>query len=103
MRRSGRPLRLVGTLRGEGVLLWGSRASRPVSYAVDLYREGELQSGNGDVRGDLSGLVGRVVPPGVRLRLQDGVEVEVLLSDVEAEAAAIELRGEMSSLLEESR
>ena len=102
MRRVGRPLRLIGTLRGEGVLLWGKSASRPVSYAVDLYREGELQSANGDVRGDLTGLVDRV-PVNVRLRLHDGVEVDVLLSDIEAEAAAIELRGELSSLLEEGR
>ncbi len=88
--RRGGPLRLVRSLRDEGTLLWDKRGERAVAYAIDLYSQGELLSGDGDVRGDLTSLVGRV-PANVRLRLADGTVVSVVLTDVEADSAAIEL------------
>jgi len=97
MRSVGGRLRLIGTLRGQGTLLWGKSGSRGVSYALDLYGQGPMRSGNGDVRGDLALLVERV-PANVRLRLEDGVEVEISLSDIEAETAVIELRGDVPAL-----
>jgi hypothetical protein len=87
-------LRLVRSLRDEGTLLWGVRGERPVTYAVDLYSEGELLTGNGDVRGDLAKLVGRTLAD-VRLRLADGVVVSVVLTDVEPDNANIEVLGAM--------
>lgn len=88
--KRGGPLRLVRSLRDEGALLWDKRGERAVAYAIDLYSQGELLSGDGDVRGDLTGLVGRA-PANVRLRLADGTVVSVALTDIEADSAAIEL------------
>jgi len=84
-------------MRGEGALLWGKAGSRRVSYAVDLYSQGQMRSGNGDVRGDLAALVSRA-PANVRLRLEDGVEVGVSLSDIGAESAVVELLGAIPSV-----
>lgn len=86
------PLRLVGSLRGEGTLLWGSSGARPVTYSIDVYSQGQMRTGNGEVSGGLSNLVGRS-PANVRLRLADGAEVGVALSEIEADRAMIELNG----------
>ena len=92
MRRSvSGPLRLTTTLRGEGALLWGKSGSLPVTYAVDVYRQGPGHVANGDVRGDLNRLAGRV-PADVRLRLATGEEVRVLLSDIEPDLASVEFQ-----------
>jgi hypothetical protein len=95
---AGGPVRLLKSLRGEGTLVWGRRAARKVSYSIDLYGQGGSLSGDGDVRGAFSDLVGRD-PPGVRLRLAGGEEVAIALVDIEAEAASIELLGPVSSAL----
>jgi hypothetical protein len=84
------PLRLIRSIRGEGTLLWAASSSQAVSYAIDLYRQGQVLSGNGDIRGSLAGLVGRN-PPNVRLRLVGGVEVGIALMDIEADEAIFEL------------
>ena len=89
------PLRLATTLRGEGALLWGKQAQAPVAYAVDIYRQGPAHVGNGDVRGDLTRLVGRV-PQDVRLRLASGEEVRIFLTDIESDVASVELRDQPS-------
>jgi hypothetical protein len=85
-------MRLVRSIRGEGTLLWGVNGTRAVTYAIDVFRQGQMSTASGDVRGDLSSLVSRV-PANVRLRFSDGEEVAVALSDIEADAAMIELRG----------
>lgn len=84
-------LRLAASLRGEGALLWGKRGEQPVSYAIDIYRQGLAHLANGDVRGDLKRLVGRV-PADVRLRLASGEAVRVSLTDIEPDAASVEFR-----------
>ena len=61
-----------------------------MSYSIDLYRQGRILSGNGDVRGSLTSLVGRN-PPNVRLRLANGLEVSVALTDIEADTATFDL------------
>jgi hypothetical protein len=94
-KRGGR-LRLVRSLRDEGTLLWGTLGTRPVTYAIDVYSQGDQQSGTGDVRGDLSILVGRS-PSNVRLRLADGAVVAVTLTDIETDGASIELVGPVPS------
>lgn len=91
------PLRLVASIRGEGTLLWANSVGRPVTYAIDLYRQGQLRSANGDVRGSLSSLVGRN-PPNVRLRMEDGLEVRIALTDIEADSASIDLLAPVPSL-----
>src|SRR5690242_15805714 len=90
--KRGGPLRLIRSLRDAGALLWDKRGERPVAYAIDVYSQGERQSGDGDVRGDLASLVGRV-PTNVRLRLADGVVVAVALTDIESDSATVELLG----------
>ena len=97
MRSAGGRLRLIGTLRGEGTLLWGKSGSRRVSYAIDLFSQGQMRSGNGDVRGDLAALVARA-PANVRLSLEDGAEVGVTLADIGSEAAVVELLGTVPSV-----
>jgi hypothetical protein len=90
-------MRLIRSIRGEGTLLWAASSGRTVSYAIDLYRQGQMLSGNGDLRGSLASLVGRN-PPNVRLRLADGLEVGIALTDIEADRAMFDLLGPPPSL-----
>lgn len=83
-------VRLVTSLRGDGVLLGKWRGTRPVHYCIDVYALGLLLSGDGDIRGDLSDLVGRA-PTNARLRLAGGEEVQLVLCAIEPEMASIEL------------
>ncbi len=80
-----------GSLRGDGALIWDA-GERPVSYRIDLYAQGDQHSSNGDIQGDLGEFI-EDTPAGLRLKLDDGREVEVLLLDTEADAARIELTG----------
>jgi hypothetical protein len=89
-RPRGGPLRLLKSLRGDGALLWGRRSTRDVAYAIDLYGQGPMLSGDGEVRGDLSDLVGRA-PANLRLRLANGRETEIALCGIEPDSASIDL------------
>jgi hypothetical protein len=89
-RGRGGPLRLLRSLRGDGTLMWGRRTARPVSYSLDLYGQGTMLSGDGEVAGDLADLVGRA-PVGVRLRLASGQEAPIVLRGIQADSACIEL------------
>lgn len=80
-----------GSLRGDGALIWDA-GERPVSYRIDLYAQGDQHSSNGEIQGDLGVFIDDT-PAGLRLKLDDGREVEVLLLDTEADAARIELTG----------
>jgi len=93
----GGPLRLVKSLRGEGLLMWGRRASRRVAYRIDVYRQGLLLSGDGELSGEFSELVGRS-PPNARLRLAGGQELPVGLLDIGADAASVELLSPPASI-----
>jgi len=88
----GGPLRLLRSMRGEGTLLWGANGSRAVTYAIDVYGQGQMRSASGDVRGDLAVLVSRS-PSNVRLRFADGAETPITLTEIEADTATIELQG----------
>jgi hypothetical protein len=101
-RARGGPLKLLKSLRGNGTLMWGRQATRPVSYSIDLYGQGHMLSGDGDVRGDLIDLVGRV-PSNARLRLANGQEAPVALRGIEADAASIELLDLAASSLDSGR
>lgn len=78
-----------GSLRGVGALVWDAGV-RPVSYRLDLYAQGDQRSSNGDIEGDLVPFMDEA-PTGLRLKLDDGREVEVSLLDTEANAARIEI------------
>ena len=93
--RDGAKLKLVGSLRGEGLLVLADRAIA-ASYELDVYaRNGAARSASGHLEGafadihdpeadlDLSG----------RLRLADGREIEIDLKDLDAETAEFEARG----------
>jgi hypothetical protein len=88
----GGPLRLLRSMRGQGTLLWGANGSRAVTYAIDVYGQGQMRTASGDVRGDLAALVSRS-PANVRLRFEDGTEVPAALNDIEADTATVELQG----------
>jgi hypothetical protein len=83
-------IRLVKSLRGEGVLFGPWRGFRRVSYSIDVFALGQLLSGDGDIRGDLSDLVCKA-PTNARLRLAGGEEVQLALCAIETEMASIEL------------
>ena len=89
-RSRGGPLRLLKSLRGDGTLMWGRSATRNVAYAIDLYGQGPMLSGDGEVRGDLADLVDRV-PANLRLRLASGREVPIALAGIEADSASLDL------------
>jgi hypothetical protein len=89
-------LRLVKSLRGDGTLMWGRRGARAVSYSIDLYAQGALLSGDGDVRGDFEDLVGRL-PTDARLQIASGEVFQLVFCDIAADTATIELlRPELS-------
>lgn len=90
MRGRGGPIRLDRTLRGQGELSWGPREVRAVAYAIDFYRQGPLRSAAGDLSGDFTAIANRRPIP-ARLRLEDGEQLAVLLSDIDAGSAMIEL------------
>jgi hypothetical protein len=96
--RGGR-LRLVKSLRGDGALMWGRQATRPVSYSIDLYAQGHFTSGDGDVRGEFRDLVGKT-PMNLRLRLAGGEEVRIIFRDVGVEVASIELLSPVAPAME---
>ena len=98
-RGRGGPLRLLKSLRGDGTLLWGRRAARAVAYAIDLYGQGQMVSGDGEVVGDLADLVGRA-PANARLRLASGEEAALIFRGIEADSASIELVRPVPAALE---
>jgi hypothetical protein len=94
MRRGGSgPMKLQGSLRGSGVLI-AAGAERPIAYQLDLYSSGERRFGSGYLDGDLSAL-GDTADQPTRLRLADGAEVEIDLTDVEDDGAGFEARGDL--------
>jgi len=89
-RGRGGALRLLKSLRGDGTLMWGQRATRAVTYSIDLYGQGQMLSGDGEVLGNLSDLVGRA-PSNPRLRLASGQEAALVFRGISADSASIEL------------
>lgn len=91
----GRPkLKLLGSLRGAGAMLW-SGGEIPVAYELDIFGSGEARSASGALEGDFS-----VLPPpadddappvtGARLRLDGGRELAIDLTSLEPDLAEVE-------------
>jgi hypothetical protein len=89
-------LRLLGALRGGGVLVW-SGGSLAVGYELDIFGAGEARSASGALEGDFSALPppdpeAPDAPPltGARLRLEDGREIAIELTSLEPGLAEFE-------------
>jgi hypothetical protein len=93
----GRPkLKLLGSLRGAGAMLW-SGGEIAVAYELDIFGSGEARSASGALEGDFS-----VLPPpaedapdappvtGARLRLDGGRELAIDLTSLEPDLAEVE-------------
>jgi hypothetical protein len=76
----------VGSRRGEGAVVW-SGLTIPASYELDVFASALACSIQGNLEGDFSRLAspGRAGPTqtgGVRLRLDDGHEIDVDLIEL---------------------
>jgi hypothetical protein len=92
--RGHAPLKLLGALRGEGVLLW-SGGSATTTYELDIYGRGPSHMASGNLEGDFSELAPKdeaesELPQGCRLRLSDGREIEIELTALDQSAAGFE-------------
>ena len=86
-------LKLLGSLRGEGALVSADRLI-PASYELDLYARAATRTASGHLEGDFSAIAELEDPaPSWRLRLSDGAEIEIDLTDLDAGAAEFESRG----------
>jgi hypothetical protein len=87
-------LTLLDSLRGEGALTWaGGRAK--VAYEISIFLQRGEPSSTGSVDGDLRRLVARPGDGRFTLRLADGHEVAVTLSDIEDDGAALDAVGDV--------
>lgn len=87
-------LKLLASLRGDGLLTWeGGQA--PMRYELDLFGAGTSRSASGNLEGDFAGLRVDGESPEVAaatLRLADGQEIVVDLSDLQADFAEFHSR-----------
>lgn len=79
-------LKLLGARRGAGALLWSGLAI-PAAYELDVFASGPVCTIQGNVEGDFTrlrsrGLAGPIQAAGVRLRLDDGREMDIELVDL---------------------
>jgi hypothetical protein len=91
--RATAPLKLLGALRGRGVLIWsGGKAA--AAYELDIFGRGASHSANGQLEGDFAPLLRRNrrggPPTSGRLRLEDGREIEMELVSIEAEVVEVD-------------
>ena len=84
----GGPLKLIGTLRGDGSLLAAARRVA-VTYQIELYRRGTMALASGEVSGDMSSRMAQANTG--TLRLETGETVNVTLREVAADMAAFDL------------
>jgi hypothetical protein len=80
-------LKLVGSLRGAGALLSGSLKIN-VSYAIDLFRRGQMRVAGGEVDGRMA--VKLRTSKACTLRLEGGELIVVALREVAADFASFD-------------
>ena len=95
--RGGQPLRLLGSLRGEGALVW-SGGSILADYELDLFSRGPVIVASGNLEGDFSSLLPDdenplVLTDGSRLRLMDGRVLKIGLVTLESGSADFDAYG----------
>jgi len=93
--RGRNSMKLLGSLRGDGVLSWDDRTAA-VHYQLDLFEGRDRRSGSGVLDGELADLEAREEP--ARLRLADGFEIEIVLVQVDEDGAMFEARSELPSI-----
>jgi hypothetical protein len=85
--RGRAPLKLAHTLRGEGTLMT-RRCEVAVVYGIDVFREGPRSTASGWIEGACAPLRRTTK---ARLRLADGVEIEIGLDRQDAQGALVEI------------
>lgn len=90
-------LRLLGALRGDGALVWAGGVVG-VAYELDLFGRGEAQVADGNLEGDFSALIPAApdklaMPIPMRLRLDDGFELEIALMGLDAATGDFDAHG----------
>ena len=85
-------MKLLGSLRGQGQVSWEGE-SAPVRYQLDIFEGRDRRTGSGVLDGELAALEGREET--VRLRLEDGFELEVALMQVDIDGAMFETRSDL--------
>ncbi len=93
------PLKLLGSLRGEGRVVW-TGGEAVASYELDVYSRGADHTAGGHLEGDFAKLEAASEAAGgsladVMLRLSDGREIDIELASLDAEAADFDARGEV--------
>jgi len=93
-------LKLVGSRRGDGLLLLAEVAI-PAHYEFDIYARGGARTASGNLEGDFTALAGPdAETSGLRLRLSDGGEIAIELTDLDADMADFESRGDLPATLQ---
>jgi hypothetical protein len=89
-------LKLIGSLRGAGALVWSGGAI-PAAYEIDLFANGDQRSASGNLEGDFAKLaVLDPAPEGLLLRLQDGREVAIDIAEIEPDFAEFDTIADLS-------
>jgi hypothetical protein len=92
-------LKLLGSLRGEGRVIWkGGEAV--AAYELDLYSRGADHTAGGHLEGDFAKLEAASEAAdgslaGVKLRLSAGREIGIDLASLDAEAADFDAQGDV--------
>ncbi|HEX5378332.1 MAG TPA: hypothetical protein VFW47_07140 [Phenylobacterium sp.] len=97
-------LKLLKSLRGEGVLVW-SGGSIPVAYELDVFGNGDHRTASGHLEGDFAALntEDEATPlPAARLRLDGGREIEIDLSSADVSSAEFDAKPQASDATDAS-
>ncbi|MDR3507526.1 MAG: hypothetical protein P4L64_06470 [Caulobacteraceae bacterium] len=96
--RDRSPLKHLGALRGAGMLTWsGGGAGLAAEYELDVYERGAVRTVTGSLEGDFSTLLGEdgeaLALTSLRLRLEDGRQLTVELTDIDPSTAGFDAQG----------
>jgi hypothetical protein len=96
-------LKFLGARRGEGVLLWSDQVIA-AAYEIDVFSLGESRTVQGALQGDFAALVSadpdsEPATRQARLRLDDGREIEIGLTEMAETFADFEATGAPADLL----